>query len=77
MLLGKPVYTSPYVPDIAAGKPVLLFGDLSYYWIGDRLGRTLQRCDELYTADGMTRKLVAEADVSVTSIQLSQLSKWH
>lgn len=35
-LFGYEVYTSPYVPTIAAGKPVIAFGDFSYYNIGDR-----------------------------------------
>ena len=30
-LLGYPVYTSQFVPAIAAGQPVMAFGDLSYY----------------------------------------------
>lgn len=51
-ILGKPVYTSPYVPSIAAGASVMAFGDFSYYWIGDRQGRTFQRLNELYAVTG-------------------------
>ena len=29
-----------------------LFGDLSYYWIADRQGRTFQRLNELFAATG-------------------------
>jgi len=51
-ILGRPVYTSPYVPTIAASASVMAFGDFSYYWIGDRQGRTFQRLNELYAVTG-------------------------
>ena len=47
-LLGYPVYTSAYVPAIAAGQPVMAFGDFSYYNIGDRGTRTFAALHELY-----------------------------
>ena len=47
-LLGKPVYTSAFMPELAAGKKVLLFGDFSYYWIADRGARSLRRLNELF-----------------------------
>ena len=34
-LLGKPVYTSAYMPAIAASAKTIAFGDFSYYWIAD------------------------------------------
>jgi len=49
MILGRPVYTSGYAPVIAAGASVMAFGDFSYYWIGDRQGRTFERLNELYS----------------------------
>lgn len=51
-ILGRPVYTSPYVPAIASGVSVMAFGDFSYYWIGDRQGRTFQRLNELFAVTG-------------------------
>ena len=39
-LFGYPVYTSAYVPVIAAGAPAIAFGDYSYYNIGDRGSRS-------------------------------------
>ena len=51
-LLGRPVYTSTAVPSIEAGAKVMAFGDLSYYWIGDREGITFRRLNELYAAKG-------------------------
>lgn len=51
-LLGKPVYTSVSVPGIEASAKTIAFGDLSYYWIGDRQGVTFKRLNELYAATG-------------------------
>lgn len=52
-LFGYEVYTSPYVPAIAAGKPVIAFGDFSYYNIGDRGTRSFAELKELYAGNGM------------------------
>lgn len=35
-LLGRPVYTSAYMPTAAAGAKTVAFGDFKYYWIADR-----------------------------------------
>lgn len=51
-LLGRPVYSSTSIPGIAAGAKVAIFGDLSYYWIGDREGITFKRLNELYADKG-------------------------
>jgi len=51
-LIGYPLYTSPYVPVIAAGAFTVAFGDFAHYWIADRAGRTLQRLNELYAGNG-------------------------
>lgn len=52
-LLGYPVYTSPYVPTLAAEKPVFAFGDFSYYNIGDRGTRSFAELKELFAGNGM------------------------
>lgn len=52
-LFGYEVYTSPYVPTIASGKPVIAFGDFSYYNIGDRGTRSFAELKELYAGNGM------------------------
>ena len=52
-LLGYPVYTSAYVPIIAAGAPVMAFGDYSYYNIGDRGSRSFAELKELFAGQGM------------------------
>lgn len=53
-LLGRPVYTSAYVPTIAAGAKTIAFGDFSYYWIADRQGRNFKKLSELYAATDQT-----------------------
>ena len=51
-ILNRPVLTSQHMPEIGAGRKILIFGDLSYYWIADRQGRTFQRLSELYAKTG-------------------------
>lgn len=51
-ILNRPVYTSPYMPTLAAGNKPVLFGDFNYYWIADRQGRTFKRLNELYAVTG-------------------------
>lgn len=51
-LIGNRIISSAYMPEIGAGKKPILFGDISYYWIADRQGRTFQRLNELYAATG-------------------------
>jgi len=59
-LFGYPLYTSPYVPTLAAGALSVAFGDFSNYWIADRQGRTLQRLNELYAGNGQIGFLITE-----------------
>ena len=51
-LLGKKIFTSPFVPQIAAGAKAIAFGDFSFYWIGDREGVTFRRLNERYADTG-------------------------
>jgi HK97 family phage major capsid protein len=51
-LINRPLKTSVYVPEIAAGAKAVAFGDFSYYWIADRQGRSFQRLNELFAATG-------------------------
>ena len=59
-ILGKPVYTSAFMPAIAAGNKTMLFGDLSYFWVADREGRSFKRLNELYAATGQVGFLSSE-----------------
>jgi HK97 family phage major capsid protein len=53
-LLGYPIYTSAYVPQIAPGATPLAFGDFSYYNIGDRGTRSFAELKELFAGNDMT-----------------------
>lgn len=59
-LLDRPIYTSAYMPKLAAEKKTVIFGDLNYYWIADREARTLKRLNELYAANGQVGFLSSE-----------------
>lgn len=59
-LFGYPVYTSAYVPTVAAGKPVIAFGDFSYYNIGDCGVRSFDQLRELFAGNGMVGFLAKE-----------------
>ena len=52
-ILGYPVETSPYFPVITSGAPAMLFGDFSYYNIGDRGTRSFAELKELFAGNGM------------------------
>ena len=51
-LLGYDLLTSAYAPEIAANALPVAFGDFHSYWISDRSGITIQRLNELYSANG-------------------------
>ena len=78
-LLGYDIYTSPYVPTVAAGAYAIAFGDFQNYWIGDRAGRTVQRLNELYATNGQIGYVATErVDGKVIlpeGIQLLQMKK--
>ena len=52
-ICGYAVHTSAYAPKLEAGKPVMAFGDFSYYNIGDRGTRSMQELRELFAGNGM------------------------
>ena len=51
-IVNRPLYTSAYVPAVAAAAKTIAFGDFSYYWVADRQGRMFKRLNELYAATG-------------------------
>ena len=59
-LLGRPVYTSSFMPTIEAGAKTVAFGDFGYYWVADREGRSFKRLNELYAATGQVGFLASE-----------------
>lgn len=60
LLLGKPLKTTSYMPTIAAEAKPIIFGDLSYYWIGDRQGITFKRLNEKYADQGQVGFLTSK-----------------
>ena len=59
-LLNRPVYTSAYMPIITASAKTIVFGDLSFYWVADRAGRSFKRLNELYAPTGQVGFLSSE-----------------
>ena len=59
-LAGYQLFTSPYVPTLAANAYTVAFGDFNSYWIADRTGRTLQRLNELYSTNGQVGFICTE-----------------
>ena len=51
-LLGCPIYTSKYLDDAVPGGMPILFGDFSFFWIGERGKIVLRRFNELYASKG-------------------------
>ena len=59
-IMGRPYYTSVYVPEIKAGNKAVAFGDFSYYWIADRQGRSFKRLNELFAMTGQVGFLASQ-----------------
>lgn len=59
-LLNRPVYTSSFMPAIASAAKAIIFGDLGYYWVADRQGRSFKRLNELYAPTGQVGFLSSE-----------------
>lgn len=59
-ILGRPYFTSPYMPTAEAGAKTIVFGDIGYYWIGDREGISLKRLNELYAGNGQVGFLASK-----------------
>ena len=59
-ILNRPYYTSSYVPEIKVGAKCLAFGDFSYYWIGDRQGRSFKRLNEVFAMNGQVGFLASQ-----------------
>ena len=75
-ILNRPIHTSAYMPEIESGNKILLFGDLSYYWVADRQGRSFQRLNELFAKNGqvgfrvfqrLDGKLILPESVKITT----------
>lgn len=51
-ILGRPVETTEFMPQIASASKVIAFGDFSYYWVADRQAKSFQRLNELFARNG-------------------------
>lgn len=77
-ILGYDLYTSPSVPEIAASAYAIAFGDFRNYWIADRMGKTVQRLNELYSTNGQVGFIATErVDGKVILAEGIQLLKMH
>ena len=59
-LLGHPILVSAYLDSVAPGSKPVLFGDFSYYWIGERGKRVIKRLVEHYANQGQVAFLTSE-----------------
>lgn len=62
-LLGRPVYTDPTMPAMAANAKSILFGDISAYWVRQVGGLRFERSEDFaYDRDTITFRAVARLD---------------
>lgn len=77
-LLGRPVVTSPDVPEIAASAKVIAFGDFRYYYIVDRQQISVQRLNELYSGNGQVGfRIFRRTDGKVVLAEAIKLLTMH
>lgn len=62
MILARPYVTSDYAPAFSGTDTgaAIGFGDMSYYWIGDREGISFKRLNELYAVNGQVGFMVTK-----------------
>lgn len=77
-LFGYPIFICNAMDDVASGKHPVMFGDFSYYWIGDRGKRTIKRLVERYADRGQVAFITTERvdaklmlSEAVTMLQIS------
>lgn len=69
-LFGRPIYTSPFMPTLASGNIIALYGDFKdYYLIGERGQRIFKPLRELYAMSDQTGFLMLErVDAKLTNL---------
>lgn len=73
MLLGKPFMEDPFLAAPGAAAKPILFGDMSYIWIRDVAGLTMQRLVELFAVQGQVGFLMDHrSDVKLTQPEAVQ-----
>lgn len=71
MLLGKPVYAQKDMAAIATGNKVAIFGDFSYYLIGDRAGISILRDPYTLAASGQIKFVASQRVDGILSLATS------
>jgi HK97 family phage major capsid protein len=62
-LVGKPVYTDPFIPAVATGGKSIIFGDLSQYFVRLAGGVRFERSDEYaFNSDLVTFRALLRGD---------------
>lgn len=59
-ILGHRVITSPAMPMIESGKVPILFGNFSFYTIGDRQHRRVKRLNEVYAQQSQVAYIMSQ-----------------
>ena len=59
-LFGYPVYICNHMYDVAPGGIPVMFGDFSYFWIGDRGKRVIKRLTERFADRGQVAFITTE-----------------
>ena len=59
-LFGYPVYICNHMDDVTPGSIPVMFGDFSYYWIGDRGKRVIKRLTERFADRGQVAFITTE-----------------
>ena len=59
-LFGYPVYICNHMDDVTPSSIPVMFGDFSYYWIGDRGKRVIKRLVERYADHGQVAFITTE-----------------
>ena len=69
-LFGRPIYTSPFMPTLASGNIIALYGDFKdYYLIAERGQRIFKPLRELYAMSDQTAFLMLErVDAKLTNL---------
>jgi HK97 family phage major capsid protein len=68
-LIGKPIYTDPYVPAIATGAKSVVFGDFSQYFVRMVGGVRFERSDDFkFDTDQVSFRVVLRADAALVDL---------
>jgi HK97 family phage major capsid protein len=68
-LLGKPIYTDPYVAAIGSAAKSVIFGDFSQYYVRVVGGVRLERSDEFkFDTDQISFRVVLRADAALVDL---------